>query len=1055
MWKLREAHSQRGGQPETIRQLLELIRQAHQLNAELVQRQDRWAPELEQTAKKVHAELVGWRRQFNEGINKLIDEDTSDADTLHRMSVMLAVPLRCGVEESAAIDPRKSRGAVLQRYVECLFNHVSDKEAATDQPTTGFVEELKHWKCHPLTAIVFQDQGTGDANRSDAAGAGWESQESELRQFLKATLPTTLGDAVIAGVSNLRGQNDDPTKSAYQQLHEAEGLYRAVAPVAAAVLNTAPHDDVNPVRLARQVAQLRQLLWQTQRTLDDCYLTRYDAQSPTFVQLASHAYRSSAQELETVISSGLPRALRFYERIERIAGSDLGPLTDSRSLARGLLTETTAIELPERDEDLEDTSSQQEVSHTVSVLAAPHLPPDGLGFLELTDNGQPFRIQDTRPDRTDRDTRHHMAVQADPQEFRFSVRRTDLVDVDDLEVRAYFRGAWDPQSIWVRGPKKGIRTVYPRPDYHQPRITIEGDSTKPVSLVFILDCSGTMAETMPTEQKGINAVKILAAQIALKTILNNLLQYQQDKQGVYRVGLILYGHRSKWRDGFTVKTVTDNAEDFNMRVKLPNEGVIHPNNDVETVFDELVPLTDVTLNQFRAEIDAVEPWGMTPLYAALVQAIELISRDNMETGAKHIIAITDGFNDTPPTPSRRYQLGSAAVMKAATEHPDVRIDIVEFDLRYAGDVKERYTLQEYKAKKAELAKITGRRGQSYPASEPGELISNLQDAIRPADVDVQSKTLGHSVYQQQDSFPLGSTWIDKAWNGQTDQCKLTIVQRQMKAETEVDLEGGEHLRLVFDGNRLVHRHRQFDDRILFDLRTNVAGKYDVAALVPVWDGGQLVFRVMVRNKSPEQFSRRPKQVWAEITPVGKESHAKLVFYDLEFENDTEVPVLRFRTPDWPLDADQAHIQLWFQMEAADPEAGYNEPIGKFAFRQRFAVGAEGVEAEEEQPVVSAKNQQTRYVVWEHYDTARASDMPLTRVQMTPTPSYSEHEVRREDGKVRHVFRYDPGLPQVAPRLQITTREEICNSPTAVSLGDQPLKVVPPPKQLTRPPVAPD
>ncbi len=253
--------------------------------------------------------------------------------------------------------------------------------------------------------------------------------------------------------------------------------------------------------------------------------------------------------------------------------------------------------------------------------------------------------------------------------------------------------------------------------------------------------------------------------------------------------------------------------------------------------------------------------------------------------------------------------------------------------------------------------------------------------------------------------------------------------------------------MVYDGSTLVHQPLSKGNLRPDDVRSNVAGNFYVASLVPQWEGNDVVFRVMVRNRQSDQFSPRPKQAWAEITPQDKESDQPFVFYDLEFENDTQVPVLRFRTPDWPAHMDTAHIKLWFQLNADDSQFQFNEPISKFQPNQRFSAGIDGIQLELEPQRVSTKTGQITYVVWEHYDASHRADMPLTKIQMAPTPDYTDHEYRRKDGEVRHLFRYHAGLsPMTVLRLQVTAKSRICNTSSTVSVTDPPLKAFLPPPQ---------
>lgn len=1054
-WKLRDLRK-RGEQPDEVFQsLLDVIRLTHQLDSLLVEREGDWSASIRDQTQTVRAKLAELWAEYGGSVSAIINSDTNDADSLHRMAVILSAPLSSSAGESLAANPTESRGAVLKRYVKCLFasDRQSGKAKLDDAATTTYMREAKHWECHPLTAILEESKGSAQSRRLDSLIGGdtsavphWERQGTQIREFLHDKLVGVLDVAVTESVTKLRAQEEDPTREAHQRLRDPERLFRAAAPTAAPVLNTPPHDKRNPVRLTRQIAWLRQFLWQHHRTLDDCYLTiqKSGDSTTTFVNLASNGYEGTTEKIGDNIGRGLPQSLRFYQRIERIADIDLQQLAAARARAQGLLfrNESVSIKLRRGDDDVHEASGRN-VSHKIDLDAAPELPSPGLGFLELRRlNGEPFpaRFSAVTPS-----VRHRVPPQADPQHLPLTIPRTELIGISKLYAKSYFRGGWNQQELKFFEPNKGSVVIYPQPDYQTPRITVEGDRSKPALIVFVLDCSGSMNDPIAREAAG-GDNKIETARTALRGILDNLHRYQKDNRGQYHVGLVLFGHRSTWKED--VKRATDNVEDFDVRDDYPQD--IHPNNDIETIPDRLRPLTEETLKLFHTRIADLQPRGVTPLYAALAEAVSTVAAvQNIDASSKHIIAITDGVNETPSTPSGQFQVTSADVRQLAEEYDDIQIDIVGFDVQYTSSIRRRMERSTFDAKVEELRQIskTFSEGEYYPADEPGELTRKLQDAVKPAEVVVRHKPRGDKDYQVEQNFPLGKTWVHDAWNGRADQCQLSVRNPQsgLEAETDVELEGGEHLRLVYDGSSLLHQPHQSRELQEEDPHPNVAGNFYVAALVPQWEGDQLVFRALIRNKDATQFSARPTGVWAEITPVGgKQDHA-FTFYDLEFENNTRVPILRFRTLDWPSGLERAQMQLWLQFGKSRPDPDFDEPITNLTPKQRFSTGIDGVEFEIEPERISTETEARTYEVWEYYDAPTSHDMPLTQVQMWPTPHYTEHEYRHEDKIVRHLFRYTTGSNLTAVRLRITARQKVHGAAGVAAITDDPISVTLPPR----------
>ena len=89
-------------------------------------------------------------------------------------------------------------------------------------------------------------------------------------------------------------------------------------------------------------------------------------------------------------------------------------------------------------------------------------------------------------------------------------------------------------------------------------------------------------------------------------------------------------------------------------------------------------------------------------------------------------------------------------------------------------------------------------------TEPLALEQKLLEALQPWDVAV---TKSEAAPQALPKFPLGETWSATDWIGRPSKYGLTVKDPRGGDATgshDVVLEGGEHLRLKFDGSRLLH-----------------------------------------------------------------------------------------------------------------------------------------------------------------------------------------------------------------------------------------------------------
>jgi VWA domain-containing protein len=154
-------------------------------------------------------------------------------------------------------------------------------------------------------------------------------------------------------------------------------------------------------------------------------------------------------------------------------------------------------------------------------------------------------------------------------------------------------------------------------------------------VVIVLDASRHMARSLaasaaPNEPRW---TRLGAAREAVRDVLSNLAPAEE-----HTVSLVLLGHRlaAQEQDG---QSVTAEQPDY---VRL-TDGKFQrqsPDQDVEIV-RESNPLTEPDLPGYQATLDALKPWGESPLLTAIERAVELAPTDKSARQTQ-IIVFTSG-----------------------------------------------------------------------------------------------------------------------------------------------------------------------------------------------------------------------------------------------------------------------------------------------------------------------------------------------------------------------------------------------------------------------------
>ena len=181
---------------------------------------------------------------------------------------------------------------------------------------------------------------------------------------------------------------------------------------------------------------------------------------------------------------------------------------------------------------------------------------------------------------------------------------------------------------------------------------------------------GTAAASLPN---AIETSKLAAARTAISDILNRW------RGGSDLIGVSLFGHRVAL--GTSAQgTLFQNRYYAN----FPFPQTLRACEDVETILP-VGRFTDVEFSTVMNRLDLLLPWGQTPLYLAIQQAIE--QTPNLGHGVSHdVIVVSDGrnyqFNSTPDKNVSIYSVIQQA------KRLGVRIHIIGFGIPELGPTVE-------------------------------------------------------------------------------------------------------------------------------------------------------------------------------------------------------------------------------------------------------------------------------------------------------------------------------------------------------------------------------
>ncbi len=851
---------------------------------------------------EVETHLAELKRSFNSEADRLSASGSQGTNESRAMEAMLTVPLKPAEAAPAPSDtePRqpisfgKRRAQLWTNYMRiCAELHQRKNEpvATNTDPNTSYLTTIRDWGAHPLMEILQPDGAQTETSDDNHKRLEWcDKSAASARSRLKdivANRPTTLSE----------NEQLKPVLRERLKLSHAERDLRATAAIC-----FDPEQTSDAIDNLRRFDLQQLLIWHGQRALDDFW---GDVASPIeiepFFARAASDYFNAAESIRDPSSAVRQQIEMATTLLEKRRQAKSGGLS---------------IKVVERR--LKDVSSADvEVSLAIAANSSEGEFPPGQAALYLQDESR--RLMDLKAEAS-ADGAGVVTLPSDAsQAFKFHIPAK--LTADALKAVTFFRGRED-SAEFALPTLGGVRIAYEPHQYERQQITLFGDRQQQIAIVFVLDCSGSMQALVPLEVQVAGQGKEMQRMDLAKQHFMAMLEHLADRNlrdANTQVGVWFFGHRA----GIRNRNVA-----LNPNWPGRKEANLRPSQDVERILP-LRQFRQEELGYMREKVKAIKAWGITPLYLALLKALD--DFDDAPRGAdKSIIAITDGKNDQKDPENiagRVAPITSLDELIRNWQQRSVRIPIhiLGFDL---AEDEARAARDEY----TRLAKET--QGSWKEVGSGNELLEALRERL---ELD------GYLVLddQQRPVNPVTGGKVklsrlnDRVEITTSLPQRFTVSFRSIRAK-QVELEGGEAIELyVRDGEPQDIVALPYDgqpghigrdvvrdgERRLIGGERGDATDYVLRVHRPISDGASVRFPISLQRNpnapSRPHFTPRPKETWVEITPVRGTADVgeAYLFYDTNFEPDEPVPVLEWTADEWPENADRARIRFWCKYQA--------------------------------------------------------------------------------------------------------------------------------------------
>ena len=829
-------------------------------------------------------EIETLHKELSNGIDAayadLLTTTDQSANTWDRIHSLLSIPLLPQPSKTGSLDPvaqriglRKKRGAIEEALLQ-KFHSPKPQETAsyeTKDTVRNYLSELfskdsgnrtlqivlrPFDKSEIYNQRLHVDQTTSSLMTESKLLA--ELYGEQFRRWIRQIPELVHQDAARDAMATSGHDTKDV---------DAENLIRATASFALtrteAVSTTFTSTGPITQRLHSNLHQM--ILWQAQRQLDDFWGSATSDSAIFFDNAAQNAI---------VLDQSIPDATAETQTtVNRLTAS-----LDQRRVAARHGLETRANPIFQLNDDQALTPDVTVFFNDIS-----HSLPKGKAGV-LIRNGDEGRV--SAVERLDIPWKGAIQSQPLPAQFPFVLDQFKTgQSTKGLKAITLFRGHEFPANLGIDSIN-GVAFDYQPIPRSNSKISVSGNKLRTLSIVFILDCSNSMGQSLPLETQMQNASRLQIAKLAIQNMLDKLAL-----DNSHQVGVICLGHRVGW----DLAQPTMLLKQKLYQGPIPND--LRPYEDVEPI----LPLGrfDSSFSQaVKNRLQSVRNWGESPLYLAMIQGLKQFQNAEPDSD-KSLIVITDSMNYqfNPPETARKTK---DDVMMAWNRFP-VPIYVVGLGM----DQDQANAQQEFSA----LASQTG--GKYVNADTSLSLVESLESLrglkqFRVADLqgNYQDSNFGQVV-------DVGIPQPDES----------TFDVSLPPATERISLNGGELIEMVpsRDGQRLevlpyLVGYPQFFPLVRDDL-VSPDTNLNIGVHRPVRFGRMTTFEFSVQHVQ-QLFVPRPVEVWIEVTPLStnNQTNATYRFYDTNYQPQTSVPVLKWTVNDWPEAATHAKIQAWFRWE---------------------------------------------------------------------------------------------------------------------------------------------
>ena len=428
-------------------------------------------------------------------------------------------------------------------------------------------------------------------------------------------------------------------------------------------------------------------------------------------------------------------------------------------------------------------------------------------------------------------------------------------------------------------------------------VSVHDQRTKRRARTLILDCSASMIDRHYVEgastiaatssQAVLEVSKLSAARLAIADILHRW------RGSPDLIGVTLFGHRVA-SGNVTQGTLFQNR----YYASFPFPQTLHPFEDVETVLP-VGRFSDSEYSAVMNRLDALLPWGQTPLYLSIQKAIE--QTPQIGNGISHdVIVVSDGRNyQFNPTPDKNISIDN--VIQLAKQF-GVRIHVIGFGVPEA-------ELQDATLQYRRLADESGGSATMQVANAL-ELIANIDKLTQPEVYSVRLATgeSWQSPCNQPVTIPINLAANTPAWVSYRNQQRL--VPLSPRAAIRMNIGSDERL--------VCAEYTDVGDARFTPIlnSTSAPSQFQLGTHPPRMEDTGILWHLSLQRADGE-VAQRPKYLWVEIDPVMEnESPLSASQEDCYYVSEpawipnTPIPVLQFITKRWPEEAKAGQLRFW-------------------------------------------------------------------------------------------------------------------------------------------------